>query len=129
MVTHQAMLKVRGFTLIELLVVLTIMATLLAIVTPRYMQSMDRAKEAALKANLRLLREAVDKYKADTNRYPQDLQALVKERYIREVPVDPITEETDWVLVPPPASAASEVYDVKSAANGQGRDGRPFGDW
>jgi general secretion pathway protein G len=118
-----------GFTLIELLVVLTIMATLLAIVAPRYFQSVDRAKEAALKADLRLMREAIDKYKADNNRYPGSLQDLAKDRYIREVPVDPITDSANWVEVPPPNAAASAVYDIKSAADGVGRDGRKFSEW
>lgn len=127
---HRPSSKDTGFTLIELLIVLAIMATLLAIVAPRYMESVDKAKEAALKTNLRLLREAIDKYKADTNQYPEGLQKLVEGRYIRSVPVDPITENaTGWKLVPPPGNAASAVYDVHSSAPGLARDGSKFSEW
>lgn len=121
----------KGFTLIELLVVLTIMATLLSIVAPRYLDSVDRAKEAALKTNLRMLRESIDKYKADTGQYPENLNALVEKRYLRSVPVDPVTDRSDgWKLIPPPsATAASGVYDVHSTAPGQARDGSAFVNW
>lgn len=121
----------KGFTLIELLVVLTIMATLLSIVAPRYLDSVDRAKEAALKTNLRMLRESIDKYKADTGQYPENLNALVEKRYLRSVPMDPVTDRSDsWKLIPPPsATAASGVYDVRSTAPGQARDGSTFVNW
>lgn len=119
----------RGFTLIELLVVLAIMATLLSIVAPRYMASIDKAKEAALKTNLRLMREAIDKYKADRQKYPDSLQQLATERYLVAVPDDPVLERADaWVVVYPPAPAASAVYDVRSAADGLGPSGKPYGD-
>lgn len=117
----------RGFTLIELLVVLAIMATLLSIVAPRYMASLDKAKEAALKTNLRLLREAIDKYKADKQKYPDNLQQLVTERYLAAVPMDPVSERVDmWVVVYPPAPAPSAVYDVRSGSEGTGPSGRPY---
>lgn len=120
----------KGFTLIELLVVLTIMATLLAIVTPKYFNSVDKAKEAVLKANLRLTREAIDKYKADHQRYPDTLKQLVIERYLSSVPTDPFTDSVDsWVLLPPPSPAASAVYDVRSSAPGMGRNGLPYSEW
>lgn len=120
----------RGFTLIELLVVLAIIATLLSIVAPRYMASLDKAKEAALKANLRLMREAIDKYKADKQRYPDNLQQLATERYLAAVPVDPVSERVDgWLVVYPPAPAASAVYDVRSGAPGVGSSGRPYVEW
>lgn len=113
--------------MIELLVVLAIMATLLSIVAPRYMASLDKAKEAALKTNLRLMREAIDKYKADKQKYPDNLQQLVSERYLAAVPVDPVSDRADtWVVVYPPAPAASAVYDVRSGADGTGPSGRPY---
>lgn len=120
----------KGFTLIELLVVLAIMATLLSIVAPRYMASLDKAKEAALKTNLRLMREAIDKYKADKQKYPDNLQQLVTERYLASVPVDPVSERVDsWVVVYPPVPAASAVYDVRSGAEGTGPSGRAYVEW
>lgn len=122
--------KPRGFTLIELLVVMAIIATLLTIVAPRYLDSVDKAKDAALKTNLRMIRDAIDKYRADTGSYPQALEDLAKARYLRELPVDPITEEAStWVLVPPPSLAASGVYDVHSGAPGVGRNGTPYATW
>jgi general secretion pathway protein G len=119
-----------GFTLIELLVVLAIMATLMAIVAPRYFASLDRAKDAALKTNLRILRESIDKYHADTGKYPESLNQLVQARYIQAVPIDPITDsELTWKTVPPPNDAASAVYDVHSGAPGTGLNGKPYQQW
>ncbi|WP_256450051.1 type II secretion system protein [Aquabacterium sp. CECT 9606] len=120
----------RGFTLIELLVVLAIMATLLSIVAPRYSESVDRAKEATLKTNLRILRESIDKYRADTGKLPEALDRLVAARYIQAVPVDPITDQDNtWLLVPHPDGITPGIYDVHSAAEGVGRDGKPFNQW
>lgn len=120
----------RGFTLIELLVVLAIMATLLAVAAPRYFGSVDRAKEATLKTNLRLLREGIDKYRADTGRLPQSLQALVDARYLRSVPVDPMTDTAaSWLLAPHPDGVTPGVYDVHSAAPGAALDGSAYSAW
>lgn len=120
----------RGFTLIELLVVLAIMATLLSIVAPRYSESTERAKEAALKSNLRILRESIDKYRADTGKLPEALGKLVDARYIQAVPVDPFTEQgNSWLLVPHPDGSTPGVYDVHSTAEGTSRDGKPFSQW
>ena len=119
-----------GFTLIELLVVMAILATLLSIAAPRYFQSVERAKEATLRTDLRLLREAIDKYQADTGRLPDSLQQLVDQRYVRSVPVDPVTgEASDWLLVPHPDGATSGVYDVRSGALGVALDGTSFAQW
>ena len=119
----------RGFTLIELLVVMAIMGTLLAISAPRYFDSVDRAKEATLRANLRMVRENLDKYKADTGRFPETLQALVAERYLMSVPLDPITDRADtWLLQPPPDGTAG-IYEIHSGALGAARDGTKFADW
>jgi len=102
----------------------------MSIVAPRYFDSVDRAKEAALRADLRLLREAIDKYKADTGHYPSVLNDLVAARYIQAVPVDPLTERSDsWLVSPPPSDTAEGVYDIHSAAQGTGRDGKPFKQW
>jgi general secretion pathway protein G len=116
--------------LIELLVVLAIMATLMSIVAPRYFRSVDKAKEAVLKTDLRLLRESIDKFRADHGHYPESLQQLAKARYIRDVPMDPMTDRSDsWVAIPPPPPAASGVYDVRSGASGVGSNHLPFSAW
>ena len=133
-----------GFTLIELLVVMTIIATLLAIVAPRYFEATDRARDAALRANLQNLRQAIDHFHGDRGQYPQSLEELVQTRYLRTVPVDPITGSAeDWQLLPVPAAFAprrpgatdsdsnadgkpSGVFDVKSSAQGTTHDGVPY---
>lgn len=120
----------RGFTLIELLVVMAILATLLSIAAPRYFDSVDRAKEAALKTDLRVMREAIDKHRADTGRLPETLQRLVDARYLRNIPVDPVTDSAaDWVVVAHPDGVTPGVYDVRSGARSEARDGSKFDTW
>lgn len=119
----------KGFTLIELLVVLAIIATLLAISAPRYFQHVERSKEAVLRENLAGLRDAIDQYHADTGTWPASLDDLAERRYLRAVPVDPLTDsKATWVEVPPP-DGDTGVYDVKSGAEGLGRDGQAYADW
>lgn len=119
-----------GFTLIELLVVLSILALLLTIAVPRYLHSVDLAREAVLSENLHLVRETIDKFYADKGRYPESLDELVSERYLRALPYDPITESAaTWQIIPPPAAEVKgNVFDLKSGAPGTTRDGRPFAD-
>ncbi len=118
----------KGFTLVELLVVLAILATLLALAAPRYFQHVERSKEAVLRQNLATLREAIDQYHADTGRWPESLEYLVERRYLRSVPVDPITEsDQTWILLAPPEGVG--VQDVKSGADGAGLDGKPYSEW
>lgn len=121
---------VQGFTLVELLVVMAILALLLSIAAPRYFESVDRAKEAVLRTDLHVLREAIDKYRADTGQLPDSLQRLVEQRYIRSLPVDPMTDTTDrWLLVPHPDGSTQGIFDVKSSAPGEARDGTSFASW
>jgi general secretion pathway protein G len=84
----------RAFTLIELLVVLAVTATLLSLVAPQYMGSIDAAKEQVLRENLASLRATLDKFHADTGRYPESLDELVTARYLRSVPLDPFTNSS-----------------------------------
>ena len=119
-----------GFTLIELLVVLAIIALLLTIAVPRYFGSLDRSKEAVLKEDLYQMRGSIDKYYGDKGKYPETLETLVAEKYLRSVPVDPITEKRDtWIAVPPQDPQKGGVYDVKSGAQGTASDGSAFADW
>lgn len=121
----------RGFTLIELLVVMAVIATLLTLAVPRYFDHLDRAREATLRESLAVMRDAIDKYRADTGRYPESLDDLVNRRYLRRVPPDPITERNDsWVIVSPPDEPGQrKVWDVQSGAEGQGRDGSEYRTW
>lgn len=120
----------RGFTLIELLVVMTIIALLLSIAVPRYFGSVDRARESVLHENLATLREAIDKFYADNGKYPAALDELVSKRYLRKVPVDPITDSAEtWVVLPPPDAKLGGIFDVHSSAQGKARDGSSYADW
>ncbi len=119
----------RGFTLIELLVVLSILGLLLSLAAPRYFQHVDRSKEAVLRENLATVRDAIDQYHADTGLWPSNLEALVEKRYLRKVPVDPVTDSPDtWILVPP-GDNQEGVYDLHSGAEGMGADGKPYAEW
>jgi general secretion pathway protein G len=120
----------RGFTLIELLVVLAALALLLGIAVPRYVEHVDRARETVLRQNLAALRDAIDKFNADRGRYPAELAELARERYLREVPRDPMTDRADtWRVQAPPAGVAGQVFDVRSGAAGTARDGSPYAAW
>lgn len=123
-------LRARGFTLIELLVVLAVLATLLSIAVPRYFNSIDKSREAALRQDLAVMRDAIDKYHGDRGMYPETLEDLVTNRYLRGIPVDPITETSEsWQIVPPPEGEKGAVYDVKSGAQGAARDGSNYAEW
>lgn len=122
--------KKSGFTLIELLVVLAVIAILLTIALPRYFSSLEKSREAVLQQNLALLRESLDKYHADKGKYPAALDELVSARYLRAMPLDPITESNaTWISIPPAQPEMGGVYDVRSGAEGISRDGREYQKW
>lgn len=132
----------RGFTLLELMLVMAIIALLLTIAAPRYFRSLDRARETSLKANLAVIRDSLDKYYQDQGGYPGTMQDLVAQRYLREIPVDPITDSNQtWVVVmaasgpafgegsSASAAPAQGVADVHSGAEGTARDGSAYASW
>jgi general secretion pathway protein G len=122
--------KKNGFTLIELLVVMAIIATLLSIVSPRYFNSIEKAKESVLKQDLTIMRDAIDKFHSDMGGYPITLEELVERRYLRNIPVDPMTESnTTWMIVPPVNDEEEGVYDVHSGYPGQALDGTYYEEW
>ena len=119
-----------GFTLIELLVVMAIIALLLTLAIPRYFGSLERSKEAVLREDLYQLRDAIGKYYGDKGRYPESLEALASEKYLRKVPVDPLTESAaTWVVVAPEDPQKGGVVDVKSGAQGKASDGSVYAEW
>jgi general secretion pathway protein G len=123
-------LRGKGFTLIELLVVLAIIATLLMLAVPRYFSSIDKSKEAVLKENLYQMRDAISKYYGDKGKYPESLETLATEKYLRKVPLDPITDSAaTWIIVPPEDPQQGGVYDVRSAAPGNSSEGVPYAEW
>jgi general secretion pathway protein G len=151
----------RGFTFVELLVVCTILLILASAVMPLAKVSIQRTREAELHRALRDMRTAIDKYKdaadvgaiapfdikAGTENYPPDLDTLVngvtkandatgvKLKFLRRIPIDPITHSTDWGLrsyTDRPDSTSwggSSVYDVYSKSEGKGLDGTKYKDW
>ncbi len=122
--------RCKGFTLIELLVVLAIIGMLLSIAAPRYMNGVDKSKEAVLRENLAVTRQALDTYFGDNGKYPDSLDDLAAKKYLRSVPVDPITESaTTWTIIPPDSPDKGGVFDIKSGAQGKARDGSEYKDW
>lgn len=122
----------RGFTVIELLVVLAALALLLSVAAPRYVQHVDRARDTALRHNLHAMRDAIDKFYSDQGRYPKELPELVERRYLRAIPVDPVTSRADtWVAVPLRAGNADGegVFDVRSGAREIASDGSSYASW
>ncbi|MFC3110103.1 type II secretion system protein [Undibacterium arcticum] len=116
-----------GFTLIELLVVLAIVSLLLTLAVPRYFQSIDTAKEIILAENLRTTRETIDKFYGDTGRYPESLDELVEKKYLRALPLDPVTDSAaTWIIVAPDPTAKGSIYDIRSGAEGKARNGKPY---
>ncbi len=119
----------KGFTFIELMFVLVIVALLVSIAMPSYFEGLNRSKETVLKEDLKVMRKAIDHYHADKGNYPKSLDVLVSNRYIRNIPEDPITERTDtWVLDTPP-DHSNRVYDIHSGAEGSASDGTAFNTW
>lgn len=122
--------RTKGFTLIELLVVMSIIVLLLSLAVPRYFHSVDNSKETILRQNLSLTRQALDKYYGDNGIYPDTLEMLVSKKYLRSLPLDPITgSNTTWIVVAPDASDKGGVYDLKSGAMGKARDGSEYKDF
>ena len=123
----------RGFTLLEIIVVITILGVLLSIALPNYRNHVLVAKEAVLRENLYRLRDLIDQYQSDKGRYPETLEALVTDGYVRKIPVDPMTNGP-WMEVPPETDTATGealtgVFDVKSASTETGTNGVAYSEW
>jgi general secretion pathway protein G len=120
----------RGFTLIELVVVMGIIALLVSLAAPRYFGSLEKSRETVLRQTLAVTRDSIDKFYGDNGKYPESLETLVSKRYLRSLPVDPITESSaTWIAVAPEDLEKGGVIDIRSGAPGAGRDGKPFRDW
>jgi len=119
-----------GFTLIELLIVMAIIGTLLSIAVPRYFRSLQHARETVLKQDLWILREAIDKYYADLNQYPEKLPDLVDKHYVRSMPVDPFTRLADtWTVVASDDPDHPGIRDIQSGAPDIASNGTPVASW
>ena len=117
-------LQRRGFTLIEMLVVMAIVGLMLSIALPRYFGSLEKSKDVALRENLQVLRTTIDKFYGDKGRYPDTLDELVEHKYLRAVPVDPVTGSRDsWVPVSSTDGDPAGIADVRSGAPGVDKEG------
>jgi general secretion pathway protein G len=132
---RQRLGQAAGWTLIELLIVMALIVVLSAVALVGYQNSVVRAREATLKDDLYKLRDAIDQYYADKQKWPATLQDLVSDGYLRKVPEDPITQSAEtWQVVAPesdPANPTAEggVFDVKSGSDKLSLDGTPYAEW
>lgn len=119
----------QGFTLLELLIVLSILATLLTLSMPRYFGAMDRSNEQVLAFNLRTARNAIDQFFSDRGRLPASLEELVEQKYLKELPIDPVTGRNDsWALVTGNDPRSKGISDIKSGAEGTAPSGKAYAD-
>jgi len=125
----------KGFTLIELLIVIAIIGIIAGIAVAQLRTRPQSAREAVLKENLYAMRDVIDQYFTDKGKYPESLDALVEEGYMRRIPVDPITNSSEsWQIVHAESTdedpdATGGIYDVKSGAEGTALDGSHYSDW
>ncbi len=106
----------RGFTLLELVIVMSMIGLLLSIALPQYMAVLERGRLQAQQSSLATMREAIDKFYGDRGRYPDTLEDLVTQRYLRAIPNDPLTDAPDWLAIAPSEPDKGGVIDVQSAA-------------
>jgi len=106
----------RGFTLIEMVVVMTLIALLLTLAIPRYFSVIDNGRLNVQRQNVATIRDAIDKFFGDQGKYPESLEELVSKRYLRQVPIDPVSESANWIVVAPQDSSQGAVFDVQPAA-------------
>ena len=124
-----------GFTLVELMIVMAIIGVLAVVAIPSYVGAVRQAREAVLREDLHVMREAIDSFTADKQKAPQSLDELVTEGYIRSIPVDPMTRAKDtWVTSTGDSLHSVDqtdpgIDDVHSSSQEQGSDGQPYSEW
>lgn len=120
-----------GFTIIGFLIAAILISLILTLAAPQYMQSVDRSKEKVLRHDLIVMRSAIDQYLNDHNEYPSSLQELVEDQYLREVPIDPITDREDtWIFSKPISDEyAGSIADVFSGSPLISSEGTPYAEW
>ena len=131
--TAQGVLRRRasGFTLLEMMVVMTIIVTIVSIAVPFYTSALVRARESVLRSNLLTMRSVIDQFTYDKEAAPQSLEDLVEEGYLREVPIDPMTNSREtWELITETGpTGESGVFDVRSGSDETSLSGTPYSEW
>jgi general secretion pathway protein G len=123
-----------GFTLLEMMIVISIIIILMAIAIPNYNRTVIQSRESVLRSNLSTLRSVISQYTLDKQKAPQSLDDLVQAGYLRQIPVDPLTKETNWEVVQEDVMMAVDqqepgITDVKSASSGTASDGTAYNTW
>ena len=126
--------RFRGFTLLELMIVISIIMILMAVAVPVYNQSIVQARESVLRSNLSTLRSLISQYTLDKQKAPQSLDDLVTAGYLRQIPVDPMTRQTNWEVAQEDVTLAVDqqdpgITDVHSASSGTANDGTAYSTW
>ena len=125
--------KRNGFTLVEMLIVVALIGILATLALPSYRYATTKAREAVLMEDLFTFRDLIDQFYADQGRYPSNLDELVTAGYLRDIPVDPITEQRDWIEIMEEMIDELDVepgiYDVQSASEERALDGSYYYEW
>jgi general secretion pathway protein G len=123
-----------GFTLLEMMIVISIIIILMAVAIPNYNRTVIQSRESVLRSNLSTLRSVISQYTLDKQKAPQSLDDLVQAQYLRQIPVDPMTKETNWEVVQEDVMMAVDqqepgITDVHSASSGVATDGTAYSTW
>lgn len=124
-----------GYTLVEIVIVLTIISILVSIAVPLYQKALLRTKESVLRNNLFTLRTVIDEYTYDKQKAPQNLDDLVREGYLRQVPEDPVTNSNQtWKIIMEDALTSVNqtepgIFDVRSGSDKTSLEGTPYAEW
>ena len=122
----------RGFTLLELMIVITIIIILASIALPQYQKTIAQAREAVLREDLAQMRKLIDQYAADKGKFPKSLEELVSAGYMREIPLDPFTDQKDWtpnIGEDPGLNGEQGLIDIHSASSETASDGTAYSSW